>query len=58
MPNKDGTGPNGKGSRTGRQMGNCKGAEPRPGFGPRRGLGRGLGRGFRRRAIQEDNPKE
>ncbi|MBN2094591.1 MAG: DUF5320 domain-containing protein, partial [Candidatus Aenigmarchaeota archaeon] len=23
MPNFDGTGPNGKGPRTGRQMGNC-----------------------------------
>lgn len=27
MPNKDGTGPEGKGSRTGRQMGNCKGSD-------------------------------
>ncbi len=51
MPNRDGTGPEGKGPRTGRQMGNCKGAEPN---GNR--LGRGLGiragrrpRGFRRR---------
>ncbi|MFH1376463.1 MAG: DUF5320 domain-containing protein [Candidatus Woesearchaeota archaeon] len=39
MPNKDGTGPEGKGSRTGRQMGNCKEAEP-----TRRGLGRRLRR--------------
>jgi hypothetical protein len=37
MPNKDGTGPQGKGSKTGRQMGNCKEAEPK------RGLGKGLG---------------
>jgi len=51
MPNRDGTGPEGKGPRTGRQMGNCKGAKPN---GNR--LGRGLGiragrrpRGFRRR---------
>ncbi len=29
MPNRDGTGPEGKGPRTGRQMGNCEGAEPR-----------------------------
>jgi len=27
MPNKDGTGPNGKGSMTGRKMGNCEGAK-------------------------------
>lgn len=24
MPNRDGTGPNGKGPRTGRKLGNCK----------------------------------
>jgi hypothetical protein len=61
MPNRDGTGPNGEGSKTGRQLGNCEGANPstvenRPRLGlgrrprredyPRRG--RGLGRGFRR----------
>lgn len=38
MPNKDGTGPLGKGPRTGRQEGNCEGAEP-----IQRGLGRGCG---------------
>ncbi|MCK5234410.1 MAG: DUF5320 domain-containing protein [Candidatus Aenigmarchaeota archaeon] len=43
MPNKDGTGPEGKGPKTGRQMGKCEGAEP-----VGRGLGRGMGRGFRR----------
>lgn len=57
MPNKDGTGPEGKGSKTGRQMGNCKDAEPQRGLG--RGLGpcgrgRGCGRGFGRRTIQEE----
>ena len=48
MPNRDGTGPEGKGSKTGRQMGNCKGAKPnenapRLGAGrrPRRMFGRG-----------------
>ena len=46
MPNRDKTGPEGKGSKTGRQMGNCKDAKPQPGFGRGRGLGRG--RGFRR----------
>lgn len=28
MPNKDGTGPTGKGCKTGMQRGNCEGAEP------------------------------
>lgn len=37
MPNKDGTGPRGKGPKTGRQEGNCKGAEPiQRGSGSRR----------------------
>ena len=31
MPNKDKTGPEGKGSKTGRQMGNCDGAKPKKG---------------------------
>jgi len=43
MPNQDGTGPEGKGSKTGRQMGKCKGAKPIA--GRRLGLGKGLGRG-------------
>ena len=53
MPNNDGTGPNGEGPKTGRQMGKCANAipiesnnEPR---GLRRGNGRGMGRGFRNR---------
>lgn len=28
MPNKDGTGPLGKGPRTGKERGNCEGANP------------------------------
>ncbi len=28
MPNKDGTGPNGNGPKTGKQLGNCEGATP------------------------------
>jgi hypothetical protein len=47
MPNKDGTGPEGKGSKTGRQMGSCEGAESvdvRP---------RGRGRGFRCRRFRD-----
>ncbi len=38
MPNRNGTGPDGEGSRTGRGMGNCAGQD-----GTGRGLGRGLG---------------
>ena len=45
MPNKDETGPEGKGPKTGRQMGECEGAEPVAGRG--RGCGRGCGRGRR-----------
>jgi len=55
MPNRDRTGPEGKGPRTGRQMGNCEGAKlvvdadkaPVRGRGLGKGLGRGLGRGKR-----------
>jgi hypothetical protein len=42
MPYRDGTGPNGQGTRTGRGMGNCTGQG-----GTGRGAGRGLGRGGR-----------
>ena len=45
MPNRDGTGPEGKGPKTGRQMGDCEDAEPVVGRG--RGAGRGQGRGRR-----------
>ena len=41
MPNMDGTGPEGKGAKTGRQMGKCKDAQP---------LGRG--RRFRRNNLR------
>jgi len=53
MPNKDGTGPQGKGPKTGRQMGNCKDAKPvfGRGLGP---CGRGLGRRFFRRQRSQD----
>ncbi len=60
MPSMDGTGPEGKGPKTGRQMGKCKGAEPqspRGRFGQGRGFGRRLwGRGFGRRF--EDSNQE
>ncbi|MFH1802521.1 MAG: DUF5320 domain-containing protein [archaeon] len=52
MPNKDGTGPEGNGPKTGRQLGNCKGAKP-IGRGLSRGQGRGCGRGFGRRFSEE-----
>ena len=49
MPNRDGTGPEGKGPKTGRQMGDCEGAEPVAGKGRRpRGRGLGRGKGFRK----------
>ena len=51
MPNKDKTGPEGKGPKTGRQMGDCEGAEPVAERGRGQGLGRGQGRG--RRARQD-----
>jgi hypothetical protein len=51
MPNKDGTGPEGKGTLTGRRLGECKTQESssedkpqRRGLGNRRGLGKGKGR--------------
>lgn len=47
MPRQDKTGPSGQGPLTGRQMGNCEGAQPQE-FGRGFGYGRGLrcGRGF------------
>ena len=61
MANKNGKGPNEEGSKTGRQMGNCKYAKPigrnadqaGQGLGPR-GRGIGRGRGFRR-IVKEDS---
>ena len=47
MPNKDKTGPRGEGSKTGRQLGNCKDAKPiQRGLGQGRGAGRRTGRGL------------
>ena len=43
MPNLNGTGPAGKGPRTGGQRGTCSGAKP--GRRPFNGRGRGMGRG-------------
>ncbi|MDF1576714.1 MAG: DUF5320 domain-containing protein [Bacteroidales bacterium] len=57
MPGFDRTGPEGQGSRTGRQMGKCStkdtsetGQEPFMGRGPGRGMGRGVGRAAGRAA--------
>jgi len=50
MPGGDGTGPLGRGSRTGRALGFCSGYD-RPGYANPaygRGFGRGYGRGFGR----------
>ncbi len=57
MPQMDGTGPEGKGPKTGRQMGKCKGAEPQQGFG-RRYYRRPFGRGLRRNPRQTEEEKE
>ncbi len=54
MPNRDGTGPDGKGSKTGRGMGNCATLKDsnltRPKDGRDRGQGQGRGRGLARRS--------
>ena len=65
MPRRDGTGPMGAGSMTGRKLGSCTGANAvkyGAGFGLglslglafRRGFGRGLGRGF---AVNQNSSK-
>jgi hypothetical protein len=46
MPFRDGTGPSGQGSRTGRGAGNCAGQGGTGRFSGRGGRGRGFGRGF------------
>jgi len=43
MPNKDGTGPAGKGAKRGGQKGTCAGAQPR--CKPKNGSGQGKGKG-------------
>ena len=47
MPKRDGTGPAGKGPRTGGQKGNCPGAKPTK--LPRDGRGQGQGKGRKNR---------
>lgn len=55
MPRFDGTGPEGKGPRTGRGLGRCDGAAAQ-GAPPRRGVGLGRGRGFGRGQGFAANP--
>lgn len=58
MPRFDGTGPQGKGPKTGREMGNCSDAEQKSSnFGWGRGLGRGFGRGYGASTQQEKSDK-
>ncbi len=45
MPNKDGTGKDGKGPKSGGQRGNCPGAKPKRQPKDGSGQGKGLGRG-------------
>jgi len=56
MPLKDGTGPNGQGSRTGRGAGNCAGQGGADrGHGQGRGFGNGRGRGAGSNSNTQDN---
>jgi len=58
MPGRDGTGPLGAGSMTGRRMGHCANVlvTNYPGF-TCRGTGRGMGRGYRWRFFQSLVPE-
>ena len=51
MPNRDGTGPEGRGPKTGRGQGNC-GSAKNSGNRPMAGRGRGLGLGLGRKSNQ------
>ena len=55
MPNKNGTGPEGKGPRTGRGLGPC-GDDVQRGDG--RGRGRGAGLGLRRNANADNEKRD
>lgn len=52
MPYRDGTGPNGQGAATGRELGSCTNSRPRLGLGFGMGCGRGRGRIFAPTATQ------
>jgi len=55
MPNKNGTGPEGKGPKTGRGLGSCGNGTAR-GDGKGKGLGRGIG--FRRNVEEKNEDKK
>lgn len=55
MPNKNGTGPEGKGPKTGRGLGPCGDGNPRGGV---RGRGLGRGMGFRRNVENNTNEQK
>lgn len=58
MPRFDGTGPQGKGPKTGRGMGSCVEDKTKPvPFGRGRGLGRGFGQGYQANIPQEKTDK-
>ncbi len=52
MPNKDQTGPEGEGPKTGRKQGRCGSSTKGTGCGPKDGTGRGL-----RRKADNDGPE-
>mgnify|MGYP005848374097 CR=1 FL=1 len=52
MPRRDGLGPEGLGSMTGRRLGPCNSSKTV------RGYGRGFGRGYGRRCAYNNNTKE
>lgn len=62
MPRKDGTGPMGVGSMTGKRLGLCTGADDLPRFNKRLDLGfghrRGFGRGFGMNRVSSENQKK
>ena len=61
MPRGDRTGPDGRGTMTGRARGYCAGND-RPGYAEPgfrgRGFGRGMSRGFGRRVYIDEEPLE
>jgi hypothetical protein len=59
MANRDGTGPNGEGPKTGRQKGNCGGAKPEEDSSSGRGCGRRpRGRGMGRNQVRQEAQKD
>lgn len=46
MPNRDGTGPAGKGPRTGKGLGRCKKGKQKNKYYSKSGIGKGAGKGM------------